>query len=153
MPSTYTQLYVHLIFAVMFKNSQIQPRWRDSLFLYLNAIIKNHHQELLEINGSTDHIHLLLKIKTDLNLSALVRDLKSYSTKWVNISNYNEERFRWQTGFGAFSVGHGSLKKTKEYIQNEGIRHNRERFLEEYKRLLKAHEVPYQAAYIFRELV
>jgi putative transposase len=151
MPSTYSQIYVHLIFAVMFKNSLLHPRLNHSLFGYMKAIIKNYNQELLAINGSNDHVHLLLKLRPDMNLSDLVRDLKSYSTKWINISGLNKERFRWQTGYGAFSVSHCEMEEVKRYIHQEERRHKQERFLNEYKRLLKDHEVAYEDAWIFRE--
>lgn len=153
MPSTYTQIYLHLIFAVMFEKSQISPEWEKLLYHYLHGILRNQGQELLAIGGANDHIHLLVEVKSDLNLSWLIRDLKSCSTKWINISGLNAEKFRWQTGFAAFSVGFTLVPQVKAYISREKERHKRESFLQEYGRLLDAHEIAYDERYIYRKLV
>ena len=41
----------------------------------------------MQINGMTDHVHLLIGTQPSCNLSDLIRDVKSSSSKWINQKN------------------------------------------------------------------
>jgi len=41
MANTYTQIHIHLIFVVTFRDSMITPEWKDDLYKY-NITEKNH---------------------------------------------------------------------------------------------------------------
>jgi putative transposase len=71
--STYSQIYIHIIFAVKRRQHLIQPSWEDDLFKYISGIIHFKNQKLIAINGSTDHIHILIGMKPACSLSDLVR--------------------------------------------------------------------------------
>jgi putative transposase len=106
MPNTYTQMYVHVIFAVKRRESLITPKLRENLYAYITGITKKKDQKLISINGMPDHIHLLIGFKPDCNLSELIRDIKANSSKWINQNDFLKNKFEWQSGFGAFTIGH-----------------------------------------------
>ena len=109
MANTYTQLYFHLIFAVQGRANLISPKWKEELNKYITGIITNKGQKLIAINGMPDHLHLLIGMKPDCNLSDLLRDVKANSSKFVNDKNWIMGKFEWQKGFGAFTLGHSQL--------------------------------------------
>jgi len=37
MANTYTQIYIHVVFAVRERESLIKPEWREELFKYIAA--------------------------------------------------------------------------------------------------------------------
>ena len=117
MANTYTQLYFHVVFAVKGRQNLIAKKWKDELYKYITGIITNKHQKLLAINGIEDHIHILIGTKPNCNLSDLVRDIKSYSSKWVNEHNFTNRKFEWQLGFGAFTLGQSQLGIIINYIK------------------------------------
>jgi len=39
--STYTQIYIHVVFAVKGRNSLIQPAWEERLYKYITGIVQN----------------------------------------------------------------------------------------------------------------
>ena len=104
MANTYTQLYVHLVFTVKGRSNLISTRWKEDLYKYITGIITNEKQKLMIINGMPDHLHLLIGLKPDCNLSDLMRTIKANSSKWINENRFVVGKFQWQTGFGAFSV-------------------------------------------------
>jgi REP element-mobilizing transposase RayT len=106
MPNTYTQMYVHVIFAVKRRECLITPKLRENLYAYITGITKKKDQKLISINGMPDHIHLLIGFKPDCNLSELIRDIKANSSKWINQNDFLKNKFEWQSGFGAFTIGH-----------------------------------------------
>lgn len=151
MANTYSQLYVHIVFAVKYRNNSIAESWKVQLYKYITGIISNKNQKLMIINGISSHIHLLIGIKPNCNLSDLVRDIKASSSKWINEQKYTEHKFEWQTGFGAFSVSQSQIDKVIDYIKNQEKHHAKISFKQEYISLLKAYQINYDEKYIFTE--
>lgn len=149
MANTYTQLYVHLIFAVKGRTNLISPKWKENLYKYISGIISNKNQKLMIINGVPDHVHLLLGLKPDCTLSDLVRDIKANSSRWINEQGYVGGKFEWQSGFGAFSIGQSGVEGTVRYIINQEKHHQKKSFKEEYLELLKAYQVDFKPEYTF----
>ena len=51
MPNTYTQLYIHVVFAVEGRQSLIAPRNNDELQKYITGITAGQKQKLIAINN------------------------------------------------------------------------------------------------------
>lgn len=64
MANTYTQLYIHFVFAVKFRNALISPKWEDRLHRYIIAIVQNNGNKLLAIDSVPDHLHLFVGFKS-----------------------------------------------------------------------------------------
>ena len=45
--STYSQIYIQIVFAVKKRDSLIQNTWEDELYKYITGIISNKGQKLL----------------------------------------------------------------------------------------------------------
>ncbi|MEK7396250.1 MAG: transposase, partial [Candidatus Poribacteria bacterium] len=73
MADTYTQIYIHVIFAVQGRQNLISKQHKDELHKYITGIIQNKNQKVIAINGMHDHIHILIGIRPDMALSNLIR--------------------------------------------------------------------------------
>jgi REP element-mobilizing transposase RayT len=155
MPNTYTQIHIHLVFAVKYRASVITSDWEDELHKYMTGIIQAHDHKLLNINGMPDHIHILMGLRPKQALSDIVREVKASSSKWINERGFVKHRFEWQEGFGAFSYGKSDLPKINNYIDNQKIHHAKQSlsFREEYLQFLKAFDIEYDEKYIFHDLL
>ena len=87
MPGTFSQLYVHVVFAVKGRKSLILSNWEDELYKYISGIIQNKDQKLLAINGMPDHVHILIGMKPNCCLSDLVREVKKSSNNFIRERN------------------------------------------------------------------
>ena len=65
MANTYSQLYVHLVFAVKGRQSLIHSEWKETLYKYIAGIIRNQKEKLMMINGMADHVHIPVGIKPE----------------------------------------------------------------------------------------
>lgn len=101
------------------------------------------------VNGMPDHIHILIGTQPDCNLSDLIRDVKSNSSKWINEKKLTSSKFSWQTGFGAFTVSHSQLSLITNYIINQEEHHKKKSFRNEYLEFLNANNIDYKNEYIF----
>ena len=150
--NTYTQIYIHVVFAVKGRQSLIRNEFKETLYKYISGIIRNEDQKLIAINGMPDHIHLLMGMKPDFALSDLVRDIKASSSKFINEHRLVRGRFQWQEGFGAFSYGQSQLDRVVAYIRDQEKHHRRKSFKGEYVDTLKKFNIPYDGRYVFDEI-
>ncbi|HEY1113752.1 MAG TPA: transposase, partial [Chitinophagaceae bacterium] len=51
MPNTYTQLYVHCVFAVKYRAALLHSSWDERLRSYMIAIVQNNKHKVLAINN------------------------------------------------------------------------------------------------------
>jgi putative transposase len=149
MPDTFTQLYIHIIFAVKNRNSLIKPDWEEKLYKFISGLLTNKGQKLLRVNGMPDHVHILIGMKPDYNLSDLVREIKKSSNKFIKDSGFTKFNFSWQTGYGAFSVSPSQLDKVINYIKKQKEHHRKRSFKEEYLEFLEKYQIEYKPDYLF----
>ncbi len=152
MANTYTQLYIHYVFAVQSRRCLITKRWQEEIYKYLNGIINQQGHKLYLINGMADHVHLLISMSPKQSPSDLMYHLKRNSSLWINQNRFSPVKFSWQEGFGAFSVGRTQLPYLIRYIENQEEHHKTTTFLEEYHKILTEHEIDFDERYIFRSL-
>ena len=136
MPSTYTNLHAHIVFATKHRQTLINPSWTGDLHAYLGGCLKHANAVPLEIGGYRDHVHLLIGFKPTHRLSDLLCDIKSASSKWVH-DEIGIRLFGWQEGYAAISVGGNDLDGLRKYIRTQEEHHRTRTFLEEYEELLK----------------
>jgi len=149
MANSFTQLYVQMVFAVKNRQSLIVPENRDRIEKYICGIASNIKCKPISIYCNPDHTHLLVSIKPTICVADAIRDIKSFSSRFINENRLAKSRFEWQTGYGAFSYGQSQIEKVKAYIGNQHIHHNKETFKDEYLSLLKAFQIDYDDNYLF----
>lgn len=149
MSDTYSQMYIHLVFAVKNRDALISPKWEERLYQYITGIVREKGQKLIAINGMPDHIHILIGMKPTCCLSDLVREIKKSSTVFIKENHFSHLKFSWQNGFGAFSYSHSHLDNIITYIMNQKEHHKKKAFKEEYVECLSKYDVDYKNEYLF----
>lgn len=152
MANTYTQLYIQFVFAVSNREAVIEPAWEEELYKYMSGILKNNKHKPLAINGMPDHIHLFIGLNPNQSCSDLMRILKGESSEWVNLRGFCTHKFKWQSGYGAFSYSRSHIDRVCQYIINQKTHHKATSFHSEYQKLLDAHNIPYDRRYIFHDI-
>lgn len=150
MANTYTQIYIHVVFAVEGRQYLIPAKHNDELQKYVTGIVSGQKQKLIAVNNMPDHVHMLIGLRPDCSLSDLVRDVKAGSSKFINEQRWMVGRFSWQEGFGAFSYSRSQLGAVIRYIENQQRHHATKSFREEYLELLEKFEIAYDPKYVFR---
>jgi len=93
----------------------------------LNTLIVKWECKLIEFGGEEDHIHLLVDAHPNLNLSSLVKNLKSVSSRRMGkqhadyLQKYLWGGEFWSNGSTIISVGsRAALEALIPYIKNQG---------------------------------
>lgn len=153
MANTYTQIHVHFVFAVKYRQAVIHTNWKNDLYKYISGIIKNNNHKVLAINGVSDHVHVLIGIRPAQSISELMKSIKQNSSKWINENKFTNIHFEWQEGYGAFSYSKSQLSAVADYIEHQEEHHKKKTFKEEYINFLEKFEVDYDEKFIFKELI
>lgn len=148
MAQTFASLLTHVIFSTKNHEPAIAAEFQAELWAYLGGIVRNLDGKALAINGTADHIHLLVSLPPTLCVADAIRVVKANSSKWAHEKLHAS--FGWQNGYGAFSVSLSAASEVIEYIRRQEEHHRRMTFQEELVAILKKHQIDYDERYIWR---
>lgn len=153
MPNTYTQLYIHFVFAVKYRAAVIHAEWEGDLHRYITGIIQNNGHKLLAINSATDHTHIFIGLNPKQSISEIMRLVKGDSSELVNKQQFTKRKFQWQEGYGAFSNSKSQIDSVVKYILGQKQHHQQTSFKDEYLDMLKKRGIDYDERYVFHDLI
>jgi len=85
------------------------------------------------MNIQPEHVHILHNLPSDKTMAEIAQSLKGECSKWINDNDFLKGKFRWQRGYGAYSVSASQVEVVEKYIKNQDEHHKRKSFQEEYK--------------------
>ena len=103
-PAVYSQVYVHLVFSPRGRDACIREEVQKEVYSYISKIITNKNHKSLNINGMSDHIHILVGLNPTVSISDLVKDIKRSSSLYINVRKLVPKKFQWQEGYGVFFI-------------------------------------------------
>lgn len=148
MAQSFSNLLIHLVFSTKYRNPVINQDMEPELYIVMKGIARNMNTPAIEIGGTEDHVHILLVLPRTGIISDAVRNIKSYSSRWVKEKD-PQKIFAWQRGYAAFSVSHSTRIKVIEYIRMQKKLHENRSFQDEYRLILKMHEIHFDEKQIW----
>lgn len=120
------ELYYHAVFATKFRHECITLEMLDRLEDILAETLLKWKCQLVEFGGEADHVHLLFDAHPAMELSVLMNNLKTVSSRLIrkefssHLSAYYWKPFFWSGGYGLKTAGGGAtLEKLIEYVKNQ----------------------------------
>jgi REP element-mobilizing transposase RayT len=95
-PGTFTQIYVQLVFAVQNREAVLIRNIRPRVFEYMSGIITTMKHKSIIVNGTSNHVHILLGLNPSISVSDTVHDIKRSSSLFINNEKLCPGRFSWQ---------------------------------------------------------
>ena len=149
MPGTYSQILFHFAFSTKKRTPTITSDLQPRLYEYIGGIVRGERGVLYEIGGMPDHVHLLIRWRTDQTVATLMRNLKSHSSRWVHQTFPEKNGFQWQEGYGVFSVSQSQSEKVADDIRRQAEHHRKRTFQDEFLELLKTHGIAFDERYVW----
>ena len=81
MPGTYSNLLYHVIFSTKGRAAMLKGQTQHRVHEYLGGIVRGEGGVAYQIGGMPDHVHILLRWRTDESIAALLRHIKSNSSR------------------------------------------------------------------------
>ena len=147
MPQSLANILVHLIFSTKHREPWIHHEIRPRLNAYIMGILANHQSPSVATNSVKDHIHILLALSKNYSASKIVEEIKTDSSRWMKEQGIRG--FRWQNGYGAFSIGQSHVPAVKKYIAGQEQHHLRVSFQEEFRKFLGRYQVQHDERYVW----
>ena len=149
MAQTCSRSYHHVVFSTKRRQPFLSQKVRPAVWKYMHGIAKDHGFEIVEIDGVADHVHILLSVPTTITIARAVQWIKGGSSYWIRRTYPFLNTFRWQDGYGSFTIGLSQMQRTMEYIRSQEERHHTRTFEEEYRSFVTAHGLTVDERYLF----
>ena len=117
-------LHVHLVFITKYRKKVLADNHRQYFKEVVAEICKDFGAELKECNGEGDHVHMLIQYPPTVQLSKMVNNLKSVTSRrmranFIDLRAAYNKPVLWSRSYFAGSCGGAPLKIIKQYIQNQ----------------------------------
>ncbi|MGK7885468.1 MAG: IS200/IS605 family transposase [Crocosphaera sp.] len=121
------RLNAHIVLVVKYRRKAITPLILSRLQEIFKNTLHKWDCSLLEFNGESDHVHLLIDYKPDKPLSTLIGNLKTVSSRLIRKENpelsqkyfYGKPYF-WTGSYFVASCGGVTVQQLKTYVENQG---------------------------------
>jgi len=133
MPQSFSLLWVHLIWSTKNREPILIPSLKLEVHKAIREIAADHEIYLDCVGGIEDHVHLLVRLRTDQSVADVVKTIKGNS--WEHFKDDPDKYVTWQDGFGAFSVSPDQVKRVRNYILNQVEHHRNKSFSDEMKEI------------------
>jgi putative transposase len=148
MAHTFTSLLTHVVFSTSERRPFLSEAILPDAHAYIGGILRKLRAVPIAIGGTSNHVHLLLRLPADLALADCLRVVKTNSSRWIKERWPQRCLFSWQGGYGAFSVSESNRGAVIRYIQRQEHHHGSISFQEEFLALLKKHGVEFDERYV-----
>jgi REP element-mobilizing transposase RayT len=139
----------HIIFSTKDRMPLIDSELKPELHAYLGGMVRELKGKAYSINGTADHVHMLVSLPPTIAISEALKMVKANSSRWASEKWRGRKIFGWQTGYGAFSVSKSNVSSVIKYIETQEEHHRNVSFQEEFIAFLKRHEIEYDERYIW----
>ena len=127
MRSPWTQLYLHFTWATWDRYPFLNPSVRPRVYQCIQAECGRMGAEVIAIGGIEDHVHLLVRAPATLAPANLAKQVKGASSHLMTHEIARGETFKWQGGYGVFSVSKREVPMIREYVLHQEQHHREKR--------------------------
>jgi putative transposase len=134
---SFVRVWIHFIWSTKKREKYINKDLKEKLLEHIKKNCKEKEIWLDAVNCASDHIHLLISLGAEQNISKVVGMIKGESSHWINENKLTKIKFEWQTEYMGISVSESNVEKVRQYILNQEEHHRRKSFLDEYDGFMK----------------
>lgn len=116
----------HLVLVTKYRRKALSEAMRDRARAILSDLLQAWRCEMIEFGGEEDHIHMLFAAHPALDMSKLVNNLKTVSSRRLRsefadeLRKYYWKPVLWHGAYYIGTVGGASLETVKRYVEQQG---------------------------------
>lgn len=131
----------HLVIYTEQLEPSITAPGNKILYKAIWEILKNKDCQLYRINGSSDHIHLLIEVSPIIPIGSIIKEIVTKSELLIQESRIFPEFEEWSDDILAFSTSFKDREKLIEFIRDQHSYHEKHTTEQEKELLLKSHGI------------
>src|SRR5262245_52478967 len=125
MPQSLSKVILHIIFSTRNREPWLDPNVRPRMHAYLATICRDLGAEVVRVGGVADHVHIITTLPRTVSQADLIEKIKKTSSKWIK----------------AYAV--------VQYVETQPEHHRIRTFQEEYRELLRRHDLDFDERYVW----
>ncbi|HRI65849.1 MAG TPA: IS200/IS605 family transposase [Polyangium sp.] len=133
MSRAFTDLFVHVVWSTFGRTPWIVEFIEKPLYAMMTRKCQELECAPIALGGTSDHVHLLVGLAPTIAVATLVKEIKGASTHFVTHVSAPGQPFRWQRGYGAFSLRRADLPTVRDYIAKQKTHHLANTIMEEWE--------------------
>ncbi|BAZ22936.1 transposase [Kalymmatonema gypsitolerans NIES-4073] len=120
-----SDLKAHLVLTTKYRRKAITSQMLQRLHIILEDLLIKWNCKLVEFNGESDHVHVLFQYHPDLQLSTLVGNIKSTTSRRLrqefveHLSRFYTKDVFWNGSYFVASCGGVTISTLKQYIDSQ----------------------------------
>ena len=119
--------YYHLVWATKNRKPLIEAAFEKRLYAYMVKKAAELGAFVYIINGTENHIHIILSIPPKTSVADLVKLIKGASSHYINHVICPTEKFTWQRGYGCLTIGEKQRPIAENYVAKQKEHHAEEK--------------------------
>jgi putative transposase len=118
-------LNIHLVLVTKYRKKVINQAMLSRLNEIFESTCQKWRCELVEFNGEPDHVHLLLSYPPDVEVSKLVNNLKTVSSRLIRkdfleyLNSVYIKPVFWSGAYFVASCGGVTIEQLKFYVEQQ----------------------------------
>jgi putative transposase len=118
-------LNIHLVLVTKYRRKVINKAMLDRLREIFVSTCSKWRSDLRQFNGEADHVHLLISYPPDVEVSKLVNNLKTVSSRLIRkdflgeLSLVYSKPVFWSGAYFVASAGETTLEQLKVYVEGQ----------------------------------
>lgn len=118
-------LHIHLVFVTKYRRKVFNKTILNHLKKIFSGVCNDFESELIDFDGETDHVHLLINYPPKVAISKLVNSLKGVSSRLIKrdhseyISKFFWKSNLWSPSYFAGSCGGAPIDIIRKYIEEQ----------------------------------
>ncbi|MGH2416115.1 MAG: IS200/IS605 family transposase [Microcystaceae cyanobacterium] len=118
-------LTVHIVFVTKYRRQVISPTMLNRCGKIFQETCDKWDCELVEFNGESDHVHLLVNFAPQVQLSKLIANLKTVSSRLLRkeftdvLERVYSKPVFWTGSYFIASCGGVTIEQLKKYVQQQ----------------------------------
>lgn len=121
-----SELKAHLVLVTKYRRKVITQKILEELIEIVRNVSSKWGVEVVEINGESDHLHILFGYYPQMQLSKFVNNLKTVTSRLIN-KNYEEylksfywkDSVLWTKSYFIASCGGVTIEQLKKYVDSQ----------------------------------
>ncbi len=116
-------LYLHIVWATWDRLPLISSHMERRVHRCIESEARDLGCSVLALDGTADHVHLVVSMPTTLRIADLVQQAKGVSSRFVNEELAPNVPFKWQGSYGAFTVSRQDVDRIVQYVRRQKEHH------------------------------
>jgi putative transposase len=118
-------LQIHLVLVTKYRRRVITAPMLQRLEDIFRATCQKWRCSLVEFNGEADHVHLLVSFPPDVQVSKLVNNLKTVSSRLIRkefateVARFYSKPVFWTGTYFVASCGGVTVEELKKYVEQQ----------------------------------